>query len=528
MNNIQQLILDTYKEKPKHFTQILKRNPEVIAYLKDHASHIDTFLEQLYYVVYNESNICQHGSVKPLKTFAGYSFCGKTGKCQCARESVGISVSKTKQQYTTEEKEQINKKREETTLKKYGVTNNGQTSVALANHLTFYNDEKKVSRVTSQIRRTKLANHGDENFNNREKAEETCIKKHGVRNTWSLRDDKQNPNLEILKDKEQLKKLYTEASVEEISEKLNVHLQTVYRYLRETGVKEPYKSTFEQEIGNFLRTLGITDIVSNKRTIIGKELDIFIPAYNLAIEYNGVYWHHDRIDHITRDYHRNKFLECEKKGIELFTIFSDSWDSKKAIWKNKIISKLGLVENKIYARNTHIVELKSSETRQILDDNHVQGYCNAQYCYGLMYDNKLVAVMTFSNKRAGIGKDRGTGSYELVRYVTSTTVPGGASKLLKHFIRVHEPKLIISYSDNRYSVGNLYKTLGFELEKSNPAGYGYYDPQEKKMYHRYKFAKFELVKQGFDPSKTEFQIMDELGYMRIWNCGTKTWVLNIN
>ena len=59
MDKIQQLILDTYAEKPRHYTQILKRNIEVLEYVKIHASHLSVFLEQLYFIVYRTTNICE-------------------------------------------------------------------------------------------------------------------------------------------------------------------------------------------------------------------------------------------------------------------------------------------------------------------------------------------------------------------------------------------------------------------------------------------------------------------------------------
>jgi hypothetical protein len=102
---------------------------------------------------------------------------------------------------------------------------------------------------------------------------------------------------------------------------------------------------------------------------------------------------------------------------------------------------------------------------------------------------------------------------------------GGASKLLKYFIKEHNPQTIISYSDNQYSVGNLYKKLGFILEKENKVGYWYYEPIQKKYFHRYKFAKHKLVKEGFDPSKTENEIMKNRGFLRIYDCGSRTWML---
>ena len=523
--DIKTLILDTYTTKPKHFTQILKRNSSVIEYVNTHASHLTNFLEQLYYVVYNESNVCPNGNIKQLKTFAGYSFCGKAGICKCAKDSVSASVAKSKSEYTTEIKNAINNKKETTNLSKYGVKNTGLLEKSKENHAKFYTDSELVSNVIARIKNTKLLKYNDENYNNRDKAEETCLVKYGVKNTWSLSEDKQNPNLDLLRDKDMLATLFPKLSVQCIADTYKLHAQTVYYYLNKHGFREPYKSTFEKEIVFYLESLGITNIITNKRSIIGKELDIFLPDYNLAIEYNGIYWHHDKIQHITPTYHYEKFKKCEDIGIELFTIFSDSWGSCKEIWKRKIKMKLKLSDRRIYARNTKVVDLTAAQTRDILDNNHIQGYCTAEYCYGLMYDTELVAVMTFSSKRTAIGKNYGDNSFELVRYVTSCTVVGGASKLLSHFIKSIAPNIVYSFSDNQYSVGNLYKQLGFSLVRENKAGYRYYNPDNKISYHRYNFSKHKLVALGYDEDKTEKVIMDERGFLRIWDCGTRTWCI---
>lgn len=526
--DIKQLILDTYTAKPKHFTQILKRNPDVHKYITENVpASITAFLEQLYYIVYQDDGMCKNGNKKQLKSFTGYSFCGKTGVCQCAKDAVSMSVAKAKSQYTEEQSAQINEKRKQTTISRYGVTNNGQTETAKFQHALLYKDPNAVNTIVDKIKATKLEVYGNETYNNREKAKTTCISRYGVENTFLITEDNTNPGLDVLRDKERIVEIFPKLTVKEISETLGVSESTVYRYLIEHGLRVPYKSTFEQELVQYLTELGVSNIVTNNRTIIGKELDIFIPKYNLAIEYNGIFWHHDKIPHITKTYHRDKFKLCEDKGIDLFSIFSDSWESNKEIWKSKIKSKLGLSTEKIYARKTTIVELKASQTREILNNHHIQGYCTSEICYGLIFDHTLVAVMTFSKKRAGIGKARGDNAYELVRYVTSKAVVGGAGKLLQHFIKIHRPAMIFSYSDNRYSTGNLYKTLGFTLENDNNPGYGYYCPTEKKMYHRYNFTKHKLVSQGYNQAKTEFQIMNERGFLRVWDCGTRTWVLDL-
>ena len=77
----------------------------------------------------------------------------------------------------------------------------------------------------------------------------------------------------------------------------------------------------EDELKDFIKNVNI-DFIENSREIITPlELDIFIPSHNIAIEYNGLYWHSEL--HKTNDYHLTKTKECENKGIQLIHIFED-------------------------------------------------------------------------------------------------------------------------------------------------------------------------------------------------------------
>ena len=523
MDKINELI----KQYPKHFSRMIGNDPILKKWVMDNTmlDLSNSFPAHVYSAINQVSNICRNGNQKKFKSInIGFAFCNSANKCQCCKESVSQLVSQSKQKMSSEQIASSNDKRVKTSLEKYGVTNNGQTPKAKIAHTEFYNDQTNKVRVIQQIKATKEERYGNSSYNNRTKAEHTCLTKYGVRNTWSKTDDKQNPNLELLRDKNKLTEVFPKLSVYDIAEKYAVHPQTVYHYLNLHGMREPYKSTFELEIIAFLKDLGITNIVSNDRKIIGKEIDIYLPDYSLAIEYNGVYWHHDRVPHINKTYHYDKFKLCESKGITLFSIFGNSWDTKKEIWKKKIKQKLNLSSHKIFARKTQVVEITSAETKNILNANHIQGYCTAKHCYGLKYNNEIVAVMTFSPKRAGIGKQREIGSYELVRYVTSYQVVGGASKLLNHFIKNVNPSSIYSYSDNQYSIGNMYHQIGFELEHENKCGYWYFDPIKRKAYHRFNFTKSKLVANGHDSKLTEYEIMSNLGYLRVWDCGSRTWI----
>jgi hypothetical protein len=72
-----------------------------------------------------------------------------------------------------------------------------------------------------------------------------------------------------------------------------------------------------------LKSLNIDIIDSERELLNGLELDIYIPSHNLAIEFNGLYWHNEL--HKDKKYHLNKTELCEAKGIQLIHVFEDEW-----------------------------------------------------------------------------------------------------------------------------------------------------------------------------------------------------------
>jgi hypothetical protein len=127
--------------------------------------------------------------------------------------------------------------------------------------------------------------------------------------------------------------------------------------------------------------------------------------------------------------------------------------------------------------------------------------------------------MTFSALRTATGNIAKEGTYELVRFcnLLDTTVVGGASKLFKCFIQRYSPQEIISYANRDWSVGEMYKKLEMNFLKYTQPGYFYV--KSKYKFSRFQFQKHKLVKQGADPSLTEYQIMTQSGYYRIWDTG---------
>jgi hypothetical protein len=64
------------------------------------------------------------------------------------------------------------------------------------------------------------------------------------------------------------------------------------------------------------------DAIQNTRKVIkNRELDIYIPSLNLAIEYNGIRFHNIEHSDKMKTLHLDKSLECRKQGIRLIHIY---------------------------------------------------------------------------------------------------------------------------------------------------------------------------------------------------------------
>lgn len=282
-------------------------------------------------------------------------------------------------------------------------------------------------------------------------------------------------------------------------------------------------SKMEEQIGNFLaKELNVNIILKDKSVIKPYELDILIPAKNIAIEFNGLRWHCDKFKE-NKNYHLLKTELCEKQNIRLIHIFEDEWHDKQDIVKSRLKSILGVTEQRIYARKCQIQGINFAEAKSFIEKNHIQGSCVSKFNYGLFYNNELVSVMSFGNMRKPLGSKAKEGCYELLRFCNklNTTVVGSASKLLKYFIRQHKPLEIISYCDRRWSNGNMYEKIGFQFDHFSQPNYFYVINGKRE--NRFKYRKSELVKQGFDKAKTEQEIMAEREIYRIYDCGTKVY-----
>lgn len=458
--------------------------------------------------------------------------------------------------------------RQENCMAKYGVTNKAKLDEVKAKirETTLKNgsfekavEKSRITRYQKNGGRWHAADFGDKvkagkvkhghsaGWNNLEKRKSTLIRKYGITNTFNLPQVRKASRDAILKKSYEDHILNCEFdeplfTFEEYSSRVNdshffkfkcrkcgntfesphhdgYHRKCPICYPKLEGV-----STEEIELRETVRSLVPDEkmIVGSRLVIPPRELDIYLPSKKLAIEFDGLFWHSDVNDIITKAYHVGKTEACDEKGIRLIHVFEDEWIEKRRIVESRLKNLLGIYDKTVFARKCEVRDVTSREAELFQNSSHIQGSVRAKVRLGLYFEDELVALMTF-------GKSRFSKTYEweMLRFCCKLGyhIPGAAGKLLRHFERTYKPKSLVSYADRRWSTGNLYKALGFRFVRNSSPNYWYVNNTIKR-YSRMEFQKHKLKNKLkiYDESKTEVENMKANGYFRIFDCGNMVFM----
>jgi len=283
-----------------------------------------------------------------------------------------------------------------------------------------------------------------------------------------------------------------------------------------------------------------SQIQSNSNIQSRVEIDFLIDN-KLGIELHGLqthattYYKHSNvyINSKPKNYHLNKLESAVSNNIDLIQFWNTEWIQKEDICKSIILSRLGMFKYREYARNCYVKEIDKPTYSKFMNEHHIQGTTgNESVRLGLFYNknDNLISVMSFGSSRFD-----SRNQYEIFRFATYkyTQVVGAASKLFKYFMRNYNPESIISYSDRRiFNNGKLYETLGFKFSHNSDPDYWYFKKYSHeirtKLYHRSAFMKHTLKEKlnDFDSNLTEWENMEQNGYLRVYDCGNKVYVWN--
>lgn len=507
---------------------IQKNAPEIAADIVEYFG--ENFGQKLYNYIHNittnpkcQADDCQQ-DVYFLNTSYGYvTYCCKTCK--------DLMLSKIKLNYSVDSKALINKKRSETNILKYGVDN-----IA------------KLNNIQEKIKNTNLEKYGTvaptQNKDVLKLREANNLKKWGVKyltqipthvdkikvkrlktENQKIFDKYQALGLKVISFEDKMITCFCDTCQQEYTTNLYIvyqrHKNNLETCTHCCPIGDLNTSQFEKAVYTYIQELlPDLEILKTERNVLNnkRELDIYIPALKIAIECNGVFWHCEA--KVNKNYHRNKYLMCLEKDIKLIQIWQDDWTYKQDIVKSRLQSIFNK-NFKIMARKCQLKEVSFQDSKEFLNNNHLQGFVPSKINYGLYYQTELVAIMTFANKRIAVGNKY---DHEILRFCTklNTNVLGAANKLFKHYIKIHQPNNILTYANLEWGSGSFYSKLGFNRLKDTSIGYTYLVDSIRR--HRFNYTKQKLIKQGFDANKTEHEIMLDRKYYRIYDTGNAVWV----
>lgn len=439
-------------------------------------------------------------------------------------------------------------KRKETNIKKYGHSTPLQqhgVHINRSRRMNDYDVKQKIKNtlvdrygVTSPLKNNKILN----------KQKCTTYHKYGVINAM------QNLDVKIKNKKSNIfryKSLVLPNKIQSIQELLNINplfdimdytgtdieyrwihkdCGTIFNYVLNKNGSYPrcpkcHTQTYslpQKIIQDFLSSINIEFITNNRIIISPYEIDIFLPKYNMGIEVNGVYLHQEKLERISL---LEKSNLCAQKNIQLLHFWDFEIINKKSIVENLILNKLGLTSKKIYARNCYILEIARQDADIFLNNNHLSGSSNASKYVGLMFNDELVALGTFSKSRFKLDE------IELVRFCVKNglSIPGGLSRIIKFAKQKYGYCDIITYSDSRYSIGASYEKIGRFLYKT-PENYFYIKTIKNNtiVISRYSAQKHKLktlLKIEYDDNLSEYENMAKSGFLKIKDCGNRKFML---
>lgn len=283
----------------------------------------------------------------------------------------------------------------------------------------------------------------------------------------------------------------------------------------------------EKGIAEWVQSMGI-QCNSQLPLPTGKRIDLVIPERKLAIEYCGLFWHNEKSPSPRgRHYHELKMRETQEAGYRLITLFEDEWLLRRPQSEGLLKSILGIHDFRVGARECTVSEVEPSSIRRYMEDTHLQGGSNrACKAFSLTHQDKILGALTLAKHHRHTNENILV--IDRIAFTPGTQVPGGASRLIekaKTAARELGATKLVTWSDNRWSTGNLYSTVGFTKEADLPPDYSYVvlaKPRER-------LSKQSQRKSAVDcpEGKTELEWATERGLARIWDCGHIRWSLTL-
>ena len=281
-----------------------------------------------------------------------------------------------------------------------------------------------------------------------------------------------------------------------------------------------YESSGERWVRQWLEDHNIEYIQNTYKIIKPLELDFYCPAHNIAIEFNGIYWHSEKIL-ADKNYHFKKFKACNDQGIKLIQIWEQDLEFNSDIVSNRLNHAFNLLNTRIGARKCNIIQITTNQAREFLNQYHLKGFHQAKYHWGMYYNDELISILSLSKNRYNSKAE-----YEIIRFASKfeTSIAGGLSKFLSVIKKQLGNVSIMSYADLNWGQGELYNKVGFTFSNYSNPNYWYFKDLDD-IKSRIAFQKHKI--QGLAEGDTELEIATNMGYNRFYDAGNAVWLIQL-
>jgi hypothetical protein len=340
----------------------------------------------------------------------------------------------------------------------------------------------------------------------------TMFERYGVYNAHQTNIDPEV--LQLLEKPEWLINQHHEnkKSITTIAKDIGVEPHVIYNRLRRFNIEAKYyfRSAGEGQICDLMDDFGIQYIGNSRDIITPYELDIYIPSSRLAIEYCGIYWHSEQQGK-DKDYHKTKMDMCNKKGIQLLTIFEDEWFSNQQQIKDHITNICIQSTDVIPAGDCDITLIDCSEASQFINMFSIQQYIKSGINYALIYNDNIVGCISLN--------ETGVGVYEITQLYVFDCIVDGMSSLINHLQTTHMYNVLNVTIDLRWYTPSKFIKLGFVFDKNIEPDYTLSIGNKVRTNKDEFLSNLPKYLKNYDDTLSDEQNCENHNILRIWDCG---------
>ncbi|WPH64175.1 homing endonuclease [Staphylococcus phage vB_StaM_PB50] len=225
------------------------------------------------------------------------------------------------------------------------------------------------------------------------------------------------------------------------------------------------KSNQEIELIKYIKESYKGIILNNKRFSFNDqiyEVDLFFPDKKIGFEFNGYYYHSDKMKN--KEYHKHKkdFFK-NNFDIEIYFINSLDYEFKKDLIINRILYSIDYFqEKKINARECNFEIINDYDAKNFYKNNSTYINSSHDINFSLKINDEIIAIMSYNY----INKNKV--KLEKFAFSNKTIVNGGLFKLLSNSIKYFKRnniKTIDLIINKDYSDGKYFKDFGFNYVK---------------------------------------------------------------